>query len=364
MIRWGMCLSLAVALSACSSAKQKCVPGESVACVGPAGCQGGQACNANGTGYGACLCGSGGGSGGGAGGGGGGAGGGGGGGAGGGSGGGGGGGAMGNRETWVADQILYPANPSQATADGFDLDQDGMVDNALGAFFVAVGQAAPSLSLQNAADDAVNRGTVVQLVETLTGGATSVAFLTGTPAIAPCTDVANPTTCGQHLNGTTSFSADAGVNPALTGSGTAAAFAAGPGTATLQLPLFGGAPVSLTLVLAQASFSRTGTTLSGKVGGAIPKAEVDTVVLPSLLTWSNTAIARDCPTPTSCLSGSDGAQLEALFDADHDGTVTTTELMTHNLVSTLLSGDVDTTGGSTPNAVSAGFGYHLVGAVF
>lgn len=46
-----------------------CTPGDSKACTGPAGCQGGQACLADGTGWGSCDCGTGGASSGGAGGG-------------------------------------------------------------------------------------------------------------------------------------------------------------------------------------------------------------------------------------------------------------------------------------------------------
>jgi hypothetical protein len=41
------------------STKSTCVAGMSIACVGPAGCQGGQICKADGTGYEACICGSG-----------------------------------------------------------------------------------------------------------------------------------------------------------------------------------------------------------------------------------------------------------------------------------------------------------------
>jgi hypothetical protein len=43
----------------CSSGKTVCVPGQSIACVGPAACQGGQVCNADGTAYGTCQCASG-----------------------------------------------------------------------------------------------------------------------------------------------------------------------------------------------------------------------------------------------------------------------------------------------------------------
>lgn len=51
---------------AAGSKPMVCVPGASVACTGPAGCKGGQACLADGSGYAACDCGSGGAGGGGA----------------------------------------------------------------------------------------------------------------------------------------------------------------------------------------------------------------------------------------------------------------------------------------------------------
>jgi hypothetical protein len=38
--------------------RYRCVPGETRACTGPAGCQGGQACKEDGTGFSACDCGS------------------------------------------------------------------------------------------------------------------------------------------------------------------------------------------------------------------------------------------------------------------------------------------------------------------
>ena len=48
-----------VLLSACSSPMPPvvCVAGKSESCIGPGGCAGGQQCNADGTGFGACDCG-------------------------------------------------------------------------------------------------------------------------------------------------------------------------------------------------------------------------------------------------------------------------------------------------------------------
>jgi hypothetical protein len=51
-------VSFAALVIACSGASpnQSCTPGESVACVGPGGCNGGQACNAQGTAFDPCSC--------------------------------------------------------------------------------------------------------------------------------------------------------------------------------------------------------------------------------------------------------------------------------------------------------------------
>jgi hypothetical protein len=272
---------------------------------------------------------------------------------------------MGTRETWVAAQLILPTSVSDATTYGFDVDGDGSVDNQLGNILAAFTAAAGSgsLDLQGAADAAVLTGAAVQLFETTTGASTAVAFRTGVPGTAPCTDPLDLATCGHHLNGTTSFTPSAPANPALVGTGTAAAFQAGPGAATLQVPLFGGQVVSLPLVMARASFSRSGMTLSGKVGGAVPMATVDTVVIPALHDWIAAAVARDCPGGI-CVSGSIGETLLTLFDADHDGAVTLLEVQGNPLISTLVAPDVDTNGDHVGDALSVGLGYQLVGAVF
>ena len=52
-------IAVALPLAACGTDDEDsgCTPGESQGCVGPGGCQGGQACLADGTGYGECNCG-------------------------------------------------------------------------------------------------------------------------------------------------------------------------------------------------------------------------------------------------------------------------------------------------------------------
>jgi hypothetical protein len=50
------CRFVVFLICACSSQPRECIPGQSVACVGPGGCTGGQACNSAGTGYDTCQC--------------------------------------------------------------------------------------------------------------------------------------------------------------------------------------------------------------------------------------------------------------------------------------------------------------------
>ncbi len=53
----GACSIIAFFFAAsCSSKPPICLPGQSIACVGPGGCAGGQACNEEGTGYDPCIC--------------------------------------------------------------------------------------------------------------------------------------------------------------------------------------------------------------------------------------------------------------------------------------------------------------------
>lgn len=271
--------------------------------------------------------------------------------------------AVGTRETWVASQLILPMNASQAATYGFDVDGDGTVDNQLGNIMAALVSGLGSVDFQGAVDAAILTGAAVQLVQTTTGASTAVAFSTGAPATTPCTDPSNLTTCGRHLNGTTSFTATPPLDPALVGTGTSAVFQAGPGAATLQVPLFGGPALILPLLKARASFTRSGTTLSGKVGGAIPMTTVNSTIIPALYNWIVTAIALDC-TGTTCTPGSLGETLLALFDADHDGTVTLAEVQGNALISSLFAPDVDTNGDHVLDALSVGFGYQLVGAIF
>jgi hypothetical protein len=203
----------------------------------------------------------------------------------------------------------------------------------------------------------------VELVETHTGASTSVSFRTGTPAVAPCTDPQDITTCGHHLVGSISFTADAALDPPLGGAGTADAFSAGPGAAHVVVPMFGGAPMTLPLVKARASFTRSPSQLAGKVGGGIPQAAIDGVVLPAMQGWLEAVVQRDCPGGT-CVAGSQGETFLSLFDADHDGAVTLAEVQGSDLIATLFTPDLDTDGNGTLDALSMGIGLELVGARF
>jgi hypothetical protein len=270
--------------------------------------------------------------------------------------------APGTREGWVVASMALPTTSAAARSSAFDLDGNGSPDNALGNLLAAVVQSS-GVDLQSGADQAIATGAAVQLVETYTGGTTSVSFRSGTPGVSPCTNPQDVTTCGRQLDGSTAFTADAAIDPPLAGTGTADAFSAGPGAAHLVLPLFGGTPVTLPLLKARASFARSAGRLAGKIGGAVPLGEVNGKILPAMLVWIQAAIARDCPGGV-CAAGSTGQTLLQIFDTDGDGAVKFAELQGNALLATLLAPDVDTDGNGTPDALSMGVSVELVGARF
>lgn len=267
----------------------------------------------------------------------------------------------GTRETWVVASMTMPTNATLAQDQGFDLDGDGTVDNQLGAVISAL-TSAGSLDFQGGVNAAFDTGATVQLVETYTGASTSVALRTGTPAVAPCSGPED-VVCRRHLDGATAFTADAAADPPLAGAGTADAFSAGPGTAQLAVPLFGSAPLALPLVRARVSLERSGARLQGKVGGGVPQADVEAVLLPALAAWINEVVAADCPGGV-CEPSSTGEQLLGIFDADEDGAVSVAEVQENPVVATLFRPDLDTDGNGAADALSLGVGVELVGAVF
>lgn len=259
---------------------------------------------------------------------------------------------------YVANKVFVPTSSTESREFGLDLNGDGTVDNQLGATLAALKSQA-NFDIQATIDDAVNKGSIILLVDfqsksfTSSSAAGIQVFLGQNPMPAPCNGSAD-TTCGHHLTGTGSFDLDPNgpTNAALAGKIVGGTFTGGPGDLSLQIALGGTMPIQLNLIGARAkasSISETGigSGTSGGVifAGAITKDDIDTKILPAIAPQLETTIMRDCnmltaPPGCGCTANSTGATIISFFDSNKDCMVTTDELKNNSLVMSLLQPDV------------------------
>jgi hypothetical protein len=275
--------------------------------------------------------------------------------------------------SYVLDGMQVPINADEAESVGFDLDGDGTVDNQMGNVFSALTQAAGgSIQFEQETELAIDRGDILLLasLQECLPGLCLFTYQGSDPAPAPCADPGNPATCGQHLDGSGTFTAEPPLDRFVPGSQVGDVFQGGPGQLVLAFSLGGGgAPIELELVEARANLtgvSRTGVT-AGKVGGGIPLATIQNEVIPAIHTTVSAIIAADCTgsgPSCGCAEGSDGETMLGIFDDNIDCQVMLQELRDNPLVNTLLRPDVDIDGDDTPDVLSVGVGITAVGATF
>jgi hypothetical protein len=285
----------------------------------------------------------------------------------------------GTNHTFVAATLNLPENASEAMQLGLDIDgkaNDG-VDNQLGMVLGSIGALAPDLDLQASVDEQLADGGIILLANlkakdlTNSGGVGFYVFLGDNPMPAACMD-ANDMVCGRHLMGGAMFSIAAGspTDAALAGRIVNGKYTGGPGNVNLQISLAGGQPINLPLQKARAELtgvSATGWT-SGKIGGAISQADIDTEVTPAIGETVRTSFAETCtvggtPPNCGCTAGETGETLRGLFDkTPNDCMITDAEVSA--VVSGFLTPDIDLNGDGTNDALSLGIGVTAVTAVF
>lgn len=258
---------------------------------------------------------------------------------------------------YVVSTLTVPNNNKQARAFGLDLNADGTIDNQLG-------QLSATLATQGLENDAtqvaIDTGATTVLLDVAAADLTtatpaSVRILAGSnPMPAACQSDAGP--CRQHLDGGARFTVlpQTPELPALTGSISAGVLNAGPGDLALPVSILGSAPILLQLKAARVRLS--GITSSGVqtgiVAGGITASERDTTIYPSMQTSYAALVARDCtrlttPPGCGCASGSTGATVLALFDADvKDCAISVREIQTNAVISTLFATDLIVDGGT------------------
>ncbi|RMH39808.1 MAG: hypothetical protein D6689_15610 [Deltaproteobacteria bacterium] len=293
---------------------------------------------------------------------------------------------------YVADSITMPANTNQAQQLGMDLDGDpqGRPDNALGQILSTLSQQG-DVGLQDSIDENIATGDLILLFNLKATALTTASdaggwiYLGANPQPTPCTDPMNLATCGKHLDGNGMFdvAADSPRNAVLHGNIVAGKFTGGPGRVTLELSLGDGDPVVLNLIGARIEVNASDTALtSGKLAGAVTQEELDNNVLPAIVDVMATSIAEDCAggtPPDCCMPDSTGETLVDLFDDCSDGSTTCDcqvsldELKNNDLISSLLSPDVDLLDASgkfnprddgVKDSLSLGVGFTAVGASF
>lgn len=272
---------------------------------------------------------------------------------------------------------------STSSNNKLDLDGNGRTENKLGEL---LGSLAPFFAIQETIDEALLKGTVLLLADLQTtsfssAGSAGFSVYLGDAATVtptPCTDINTLATCGQHLQGTGSFSV-AATSPRdaqLTGPFAGGTMKAGPGKLSLQLA-FTGTPVTVSLLGARAQISEASADgiERGIVGGGISQAELDSVILPAVAAQMKVVIDRDCgPEAERTLSGatcgrmpvggaftactSTGATLLSAatgFDAaPRDCKITTADLKASALLGQALTPDITIEG---QQAISAVIGF-------
>jgi hypothetical protein len=285
---------------------------------------------------------------------------------------------------YVTSEVTMPTSQSQASQLGIDLDDDPMnrPDNQLGSILSAVASMSDA-DLQAEVDQQVADGGIIILFDLK---ATDLASATDAGAWVMLGDAPTPSACadeqdmvcGRHLDGTGMFevSADSPMDAVLHGDIVGGKLTGGPGEVSMKIGIAGSQPIRINMIgsRVEVSVSETGL-MSGKLGGAVTEEELNNNVLPAVAEALQEQVDEDCTgtAPMCCEKGSGGEDLLGLFDADDDCAITLDELKTNDLISALLSPDVDlldADGTFSPNSdgmndsLSLGVGFAAVRASF
>jgi hypothetical protein len=279
--------------------------------------------------------------------------------------------ADGTSTKYVMEALKMPTTPNEAQAYGLVLDgnDQNRPNNALGQILSTLANSA-DMDLQTAVDAQVMEGDIIILMNVMATSLTTATgvgnwvFLGADPTPDPCLSV-DDEVCGQHLDGSGSFTIDpqSPQDGLIVGQLVAGKFTGGPGKVTIEISLVEGddSAIRIDLIGARMEIENiTGTTMTnGKLGGAVTEKDLDDQIMPTLhdilsdtMEDDCTGVPVDCPgadcAPCGCEEGATGRMLLDLFDEygatpedDPDCVVTLDELLENSLISSLLAPDVD-----------------------
>ncbi len=278
----------------------------------------------------------------------------------------------GERHQYVVDTLDLPETPMASQALGLDLDGDsqGRPDNLLGSILATISIQQDGYSLDGEAKLLIDAGEILHLIEVQT---VSLDDAEGVGVfIAHGVDMDGDPT--DNFLGTEPFARDPRRGDGLlSGRIEGRHLSVELGSAPVAVTFPGlDEPFVLELRGARIEAEITPDTIQGRIGGAIPVEEVDTLLIPAFYEGLSRVVARDCPAGT-CVNASFGELLMSVFDHDEDGTFTIEEFREDDLTISLLSPDVDLIDSAgqaarrcdgVKDGLSVGLGFHAVRASF
>jgi hypothetical protein len=243
---------------------------------------------------------------------------------------------------YLMDSIAVPETSDEAVTVALDLDGDGQPDNALGGLLAALHSSA-DLPIAAVQMEAVTAGHILQLVGIDAGSlddADPVPVL-----VARGVDLDGD--AGDNASGAEPFALDPldGADGQLTGLLVGGRLRAGPGTAPIQLAMFGVTPEVVALrgvgARLRAASVTDGAMAGGRTCGALTEEDADSILIPAMARAVDSIVQRDCDGAT-CDPDTQGEQLAAFFDDNSDGMVPEEEFAGNSLIeSTIGNPDLD-----------------------
>lgn len=262
---------------------------------------------------------------------------------------------------YVTTSLGFGHTSNEAAANGFDLDGNGITDNALGALFAG---------LSGVLDVDAEIARSIASGETVVLHSLRADTLKTDPTASWRTFIGEPDPSGAG-----GFEVDASAPPGspLLGSVFKTRFFGGPGLVPLRLALAPDGPSTELHVLSAhvAVNCDPDACTHGKVGGAISSAEADGEVVPALASLMQAVVDEGCPGDVLDSCTPQALTILNIFDANHDVLITADELRASPLIQALLAPDVDVlrADGSpgqdgVKESVSIGLGFAAQAATF
>jgi len=264
---------------------------------------------------------------------------------------------------FVANKLLLPTDSTESQK--YAMQFNGKPYNSLGGILALIASQASDLKIQEEMDGALCEGAALILMRAeakdLTAGDTTLQTWVAKKKACCTTTSDNKTCCTEAdkacFNGTTEFEKSVSKEEYLfKGKIAGGKLTAGPSKMKLNLTLSGGAALALNLKYVQIKGDITATGIkNGVLSGAIPKDDLDNVIVPQIATMVNTAYTD----PKGDKKTKD--LLKTLFDTNKDGKITAAEVKGNGLIKTFLDGDVDVDGDGKKE-LSLGLGFTTVKA--